>query len=410
MIALDITTTYRNRWRIPHGIARVEQEIIRRLIDEKKLDICFFRHAKETNVAKLIDREAVSALIAESKDNASDQSPITRNEAAGPFMKRLRLLEWTLRQSRRKASKLLFAKRTGLPNPVKTGDSWILFTGHNWHAHELARKLPTTSRIAFLIHDILPLTHSQFADPEFAAYFSFVANRADRIFTVSEYSKSAILSVAPRLAGRVSVVHLGMDHLFNRTATMPRPTNLGVPDNGQFLLTVGGQTERKNQRFLIDVMRRATSQGVRLPKLLIVGSGFINSHTRVLQDQIDAQPSIRQYVKILDRVDDDQLQWLYQNCAAFLFSSLAEGWGMPVTEAVGFGRRVVVSNTTSVPEATLGFGEILPLEPDLWVRTIADAVAQGANADAARQQSAVAAYTWKRCVDFMLDDLEIKRR
>jgi glycosyltransferase involved in cell wall biosynthesis len=49
-------------------------------------------------------------------------------------------------------------------------------------------------------------------------------------------------------------------------------------------------------------------------------------------------------------VNDIQLQWLYQNCFAFVFPAFAEGFGLPVLEAMSLGVAVIASNTTSLPE------------------------------------------------------------
>ncbi|HVF97019.1 MAG TPA: glycosyltransferase, partial [Flavisolibacter sp.] len=49
-------------------------------------------------------------------------------------------------------------------------------------------------------------------------------------------------------------------------------------------------------------------------------------------------------------VSEAEKYWWLQNCALFLFPSLAEGFGLPVIEAMYFGRPVLLSNKTSLPE------------------------------------------------------------
>ena len=49
-------------------------------------------------------------------------------------------------------------------------------------------------------------------------------------------------------------------------------------------------------------------------------------------------------------VSDGDRQWLYENCEAFLFPSLAEGFGFPVLEAMQAGKPVFCSRRTSLPE------------------------------------------------------------
>ena len=49
-------------------------------------------------------------------------------------------------------------------------------------------------------------------------------------------------------------------------------------------------------------------------------------------------------------VKNEQKCWLYQNCMAFAFPSLTEGFGLPVVEAMSLGKPVFLSNLTSLPE------------------------------------------------------------
>ena len=49
-------------------------------------------------------------------------------------------------------------------------------------------------------------------------------------------------------------------------------------------------------------------------------------------------------------VNDSELQWLYENCFAFVYPSLFEGFGFPVLEAMSMGAAVISSNTSSLPE------------------------------------------------------------
>ena len=49
-------------------------------------------------------------------------------------------------------------------------------------------------------------------------------------------------------------------------------------------------------------------------------------------------------------INENDKQWYMKNCKAFLFPSLAEGFGLPVIEAMYFGRPVILSTATALPE------------------------------------------------------------
>src|ERR1700751_128658 len=55
-------------------------------------------------------------------------------------------------------------------------------------------------------------------------------------------------------------------------------------------------------------------------------------------------------VKITGPISEEDKAWYYKNCAAFVFPSLAEGFGLPVIEAMHFGKPVFLSTLTSLPE------------------------------------------------------------
>ena len=55
-------------------------------------------------------------------------------------------------------------------------------------------------------------------------------------------------------------------------------------------------------------------------------------------------------VKMTGPVSEKEKFWYYKNCEAFCFPSVAEGFGLPVLEAMHFGKPVFISTETSLPE------------------------------------------------------------
>ena len=49
-------------------------------------------------------------------------------------------------------------------------------------------------------------------------------------------------------------------------------------------------------------------------------------------------------------VTEEEKKWYMQNCEVFVFPSLAEGFGLPVVEAMYLGKPLLLSNRTSLPE------------------------------------------------------------
>lgn len=59
-------------------------------------------------------------------------------------------------------------------------------------------------------------------------------------------------------------------------------------------------------------------------------------------------------VFLTDVISQNEKIWLYRNCEAFLFPSEGEGFGLPVVEAMQFGKAVFAANRTSLPEVCNG--------------------------------------------------------
>jgi glycosyltransferase involved in cell wall biosynthesis len=91
--------------------------------------------------------------------------------------------------------------------------------------------------------------------------------------------------------------------------------------------------------------------------------------------------------------------WLYAHCEAFLFPSLSEGFGLPVVEAMAFGKPVFISALTSLPE--IG-GEdayyFADFEPESMARVVRDGLRDFGNDPAreTRMRARASRFSWPR--------------
>jgi glycosyltransferase involved in cell wall biosynthesis len=66
---------------------------------------------------------------------------------------------------------------------------------------------------------------------------------------------------------------------------------------------------------------------------------------------------------LLHGVEDAELAWYYRHCAATIYPSRYEGWGLPVAESLGYGRLCLSSSATSMPEISRDLPEFFdPLD------------------------------------------------
>ncbi|MEI9931042.1 MAG: glycosyltransferase [Rhizomicrobium sp.] len=145
--------------------------------------------------------------------------------------------------------------------------------------------------------------------------------------------------------------------------------DLGL-ERGRFVLFVSTIEPRKNHAFVftawLKLLRRHGAKNC--PKLVCVGQqGWLNSEAYA---RLDASEDLKRQVVILSNVSDVMLSKLYEACICTLYPSLYEGWGLPVTESLCFGKVPIVSHVASLPEAGGLFAEYFEMhsERSFWSR------------------------------------------
>jgi glycosyltransferase involved in cell wall biosynthesis len=137
----------------------------------------------------------------------------------------------------------------------------------------------------------------------------------------------------------------------------------------RYLATVGIVHPRKNQRFLVEVLRILKHKGQLDCPLLVVGPiGWKNSP---LFREIQAAGLTENEIRFLGYMPDEDMPSFYAGAQAFLFPTLYEGFGLPPVEALACGTPVIASDSPCMPEV-LGGAAIL--EPLASPQRFADAI------------------------------------
>jgi hypothetical protein len=80
--------------------------------------------------------------------------------------------------------------------------------------------------------------------------------------------------------------------------------------------------------------------------------------------KLKASELLTDHVLMMSKISDAALSVLYENCVCTLYPSSYEGWGLPVTEALCYGKVPIVSNISSLPEAGGTFAEYFEAESE----------------------------------------------
>lgn len=138
----------------------------------------------------------------------------------------------------------------------------------------------------------------------------------------------------------------------------------------EFYYTVSQLIPHKNLETLLAVMERIKQEKIDLPRKLLI-SGVNGEGRKKLESQIRDR-GLTAEVTLTGFVENGERNTLYQNCRAFLFPSVFEGFGMPPVEAMLFGAVVIATDRTCVPEITQGKANYVrdPYDTEEWIRVM----------------------------------------
>lgn len=175
--------------------------------------------------------------------------------------------------------------------------------------------------------------------------------RADRIITVSEFSRQEILKYYPRYEDKIRIVRCGVD-LDKFQPASPEEiervrSSVGLPE--EYFLFMGNVEPRKNLLRLIQAYAKLAERMPQVPKLVVAGAnGWRNSE---IYESVQ-KPELIDRVQFTNYIPEGDLRGLVCGATAFLFPSVYEGFGIPPLEAMACGVPVMASKTASLPEVT----------------------------------------------------------
>lgn len=218
--------------------------------------------------------------------------------------------------------------------------------------HATDHYVPKTGDLPLVatLMDAIPLAHPEWITYRFKRVINALWRRtfgwADRIITISEFSKGEIAYWFDYPHERIRVVPLGVDPWWFEPPESRQTegvNTLGVPAN--FFLFVGTLQPRKNLLRLIEAHALLTTDEQRAYPLVVVGRpGW------ACDEEVDRMTAAPETIKWLKRVDDQTLKLLMHRATAFVFPSLYEGFGLPVVEAFACGAPVLAADASCLPE------------------------------------------------------------
>ncbi|MDB5170475.1 MAG: glycosyl transferase family 1 [Candidatus Saccharibacteria bacterium] len=194
----------------------------------------------------------------------------------------------------------------------------------------------------------------------YAQVIKRAARKSTAVITPSGFVKDDLAAFSHVDPDKITITHEAADRITDN------PTPYPDLQNTQFIMYVGRPTPHKNLERLIEAYALLRGQHPNL-KLVLVGKKDAN-YQRIAADV--AAKDIPGVV-FTDFASEGQLRWLYEHCAAYVFPSLSEGFGLPALEAMVHGAPVVSSNATCLPEI---YGDAAHYFNPLSVEEMTDAI------------------------------------
>ena len=215
------------------------------------------------------------------------------------------------------------------------------------------------------VMDVIPLSHPHFLKSQSRYLKSFIwkklTQRADRIITISEFSKTEINKYLGFSENQIDVIPLGVDQrFFQRISDIERQATLNsLGITTPFFLFLGSIQPRKNLVRLLEAQAKLPRSLARQYPLIIAG--------KLAWDDRKTLAAIEQAIsegraKWLNYISEDQKLCLLQSATGLAFVSLYEGFGLPIVEALASELPVITSNCTSMPEVIKDAGILVDPE------------------------------------------------
>jgi glycosyltransferase involved in cell wall biosynthesis len=234
------------------------------------------------------------------------------------------------------------------------------------------------ARFLCLVHDLIPIEFPEYARPSGA---SLHRRRIETIASaIASTGGAAIVnsaatgrSLAPwlRQGTPIHVALLGTEALPSATAE--------AGDGRPYFVCLGTIEPRKNHLLLLHLWRHLaqTLPSAAVPRLVVIGRrGWENEQ---IVDMLERCPALVGHVEELGNCPDARLSALLRGARALLMPSFAEGYGMPVAEALSVGTPVICSDLPALREVGGNTPDYLdPLDGRSWKTAVMDHAGRGA--------------------------------
>lgn len=352
-------------------VLRVDDEVARDIIDGRaQIDFSTAFAASSRRIYSTLRRWLPRAVL------TSNFAHYVFQRLRGRFfthwqIAKIRGFEFAKTKSAQRA-KTLAISMFASPKGQLDENTCIISGGLDWDFKNLKSLFILKNRFAFkycpIVYDLIPVLFPQFIVPDrlkiLPDYFKDLVQLADFSMCISESTRNdwvKFCCARDERCIRSGVFPLGCDFP-GVSIEVARPSLPEPLEGKRFALFVSTIEPRKNHRVLYEAWESCIAAGkIDTQNHRLVFVGRRGWSTGDLIGQISSNPLTRDSIIMLDDVSDELLRVLYQSCAFVLLPSFYEGYGLPLAEALSYGKPCISSNTGALME--IGGDLVLRLHP-----------------------------------------------
>jgi len=307
-----------------------------------------------------------AAIVAALSVGPREAPPLRAKSLARQIPARLR---WQLGLAARSATQLR-------PAPIPAGAVYlnVSHTGLD-QPRVLGRIANRGASPVVMVHDLIPIYFPEYCAPgaeaRHARRMSEIITHARLVITNSATTAEELRDYTGKLGAptpEIAVIPLGIEKAFSAPPV--------APASAPYFVCVGTIEARKNLAFLLALWRRlAERMGEATPRLVMVGRRGWENESVI--DHLQRSDAVIRLVHEVSDLQDCQLARLVAGAAALLSPSFAEGFDLPVIEALSLRTPVIASDIPVHRELAAGVTLIDPFDGAAWL-TALEAAAQRA--------------------------------
>ncbi|KGX91040.1 glycosyltransferase family 4 protein [Pontibacillus marinus] len=195
--------------------------------------------------------------------------------------------------------------------------------------NQLVPNILCAKKSIMVIHDIMPLEYSNhwpMLHKYYKYYLGTMLKKCKAIVTVSETTKNKLIDYYGLSSNNITTIYNGIK--FKSTEKIGG----GMQEESPFIY-VGANLPNKNLEFLVDVFSKVNNSN----QLHMIGGCCKN-------EKVIEASKYNKNIKLLGYVSENELEKQYRECKALIFPSISEGFGLPLIEAMWYGKPIIVAD------------------------------------------------------------------